>query len=80
MTVTRVRWGGSLLEEATIVGPVALLTTALHTFDGEPAGEPGPAATRELLPDLDPKLARSMVRERVERPAGVYEVNEAGAQ
>jgi len=71
MTVTRVRWGGSLLEEAALTAPVALLTTALHGFDGEPAGEPGTATTRELLPDLDPALARSVVRERVERTAGI---------
>ena len=70
-TVTRVRWGGSLLEEATLTAPVALITTALHGFDGEPAGEPGPAVTRELLPELDPVLARSVVRERVERTAGI---------
>jgi electron transfer flavoprotein alpha subunit len=69
--VTRVRWGGSLLEEATLTAPVALLTTALHGFEGEPAGEPGPAITRELLPDLDQVLARSLVRERVERTTGI---------
>jgi electron transfer flavoprotein alpha subunit len=69
--VTRVRWGGSLLEEATLTASVALLTTALHGFEGEPAGEPGPAITRELLPDLDQVLARSLVRERVERTTGI---------
>jgi electron transfer flavoprotein alpha subunit len=71
MTVTRVRWGGSLLEEATVDAPVALLTTALHAFAAEPAGEAGAAETSELLPDLDPELARSVVRERVERTAGL---------
>jgi electron transfer flavoprotein alpha subunit len=71
LTVTRVRWGGSLLEEATLDAPVALLTTALHTFAAEPAGEPGAADTRELLPALDPDVARTVVRERVERTAGL---------
>jgi electron transfer flavoprotein alpha subunit len=71
LTITRVRWGGSLLEEATLDAPVALLTTALHAYAGEPAGEPGAADTRELRPDLDPDLARTVVRERVERTAGL---------
>jgi electron transfer flavoprotein alpha subunit len=71
MTVTRVRWGGSLLEEATLHAPVALLTTALHAFAAEPTHDLGAAETRELLPHLDPDLARSVVRERVERTAGL---------
>ena len=71
MTVMRVRWGGSLLEEATLDAPVALVTTALHAFAADPAGDPGPVATQELRPDLEPELARSVVRERVERTAGI---------
>ena len=31
LTVTRVRWGGSLLEEARVHGPVKLLTVMPHT-------------------------------------------------
>jgi electron transfer flavoprotein alpha subunit len=71
-TVTRVRWGGSLLEETTVQAPVALLTTALHAFDGEPPPERDPTpAVRELIPDVDPELARTTIRERVEREAGI---------
>jgi electron transfer flavoprotein alpha subunit len=70
-TVTRVRWGGSLLEQTTVSAPVLLLTTALHSFEATPAGEPGPAEARELTPDLDPSVARSIVRERVERTEGI---------
>jgi electron transfer flavoprotein alpha subunit len=73
-TATRVRWGGSLLEETTLEASVALLTTALHAFDAEvvPPPEPhGPPAVRELTPDLDPELVRTMIRERVDREAGI---------
>jgi len=70
-TVTRVRWGGSLLEEATLTAPVALLTTALHAFEAAPAAEPGAAEPRELTPDLDPRVARSIVRDRVARSEGL---------
>jgi electron transfer flavoprotein alpha subunit len=74
-TVTRVRWGGSLLEEATVHAPVILLTTALHAFDGDSDGAgaqtSGAPDVHELTPELDPKLARTMLRERVPREAGI---------
>jgi electron transfer flavoprotein alpha subunit len=70
-TVTRVRWGGSLLEEVTLAAPIALLTTALHAFEAAPAAEPGAAEPRELTPDLDPLLARSIVHDRVARSEGL---------
>jgi electron transfer flavoprotein alpha subunit len=70
-TVTRVRWGGSLLEEATVTAPVTLLTTGLHAFEAAPAAEPGAVVARELTPDIDPLLARSIVRDRVARREGL---------
>jgi electron transfer flavoprotein alpha subunit len=70
-TVTRLRWGGSLLEEATVTAPVTFLTTALHAFEAAPAAEPGVAAPRELTPGLDPLVARSIVRDRVARREGL---------
>jgi electron transfer flavoprotein alpha subunit len=69
--VTRVRWGGSLLEEATLDAPVAMLTTALHAFDADATDRPGTADVRELTPEIDPELARSVVRARVERSEGI---------
>ena len=36
--VTRVRWGGSLLEEARVHAPVKLLTVAPHAVAAEAAG------------------------------------------
>src|SRR5665213_1423925 len=35
-TVTRVRWGGSLLEEAQLIGSPLLYTSAAHAVSAEP--------------------------------------------
>ena len=69
--MTRVRWGGSLLEEATLTADVKLVTIAHHAVDAEPAATPGAAAPTSLPVSLDPALARTVVRGRVEREAGV---------
>ncbi|CAN5668264.1 electron transfer flavoprotein subunit alpha [soil metagenome] len=69
--VTRVRWGGSLLEEATGRGPVHLATVAEHSVDGATTDPPGHGEVAMFEPELDPALARSVVRDRVERQAGI---------
>ena len=69
--LTRVRWGGSLLEHATMSGDVLLATFALHAVEATPATTEGAAAVRRLDVDVDDRLARSVVRGRVEREAGV---------
>jgi electron transfer flavoprotein alpha subunit len=48
--VTRIRWGGSLLEEARIHGEPALLTVAPHAVAAEAAG--APASTETFTPEL----------------------------
>ena len=72
-TVRRVRWGGSLVEHATVDVPgdvpVRLLTVAHHAV--EPAPAPASAAVKPFDADLDPVVARSAVVDRVEREAGV---------
>lgn len=67
--VVRVRWGGSLLEEATVEAPTILLSVAHHAFDPRPA--PAAGATEPLTPTIDPSLARTIVVDRVERVAGI---------
>ena len=69
--VTRVRWGGSLLEEATVDASPVLFTVAHHAVDGRPADSPGSAEPRPFEPVLDPSLARSVVADRVERVTGI---------
>ncbi|MCP5024924.1 MAG: electron transfer flavoprotein subunit alpha/FixB family protein [Actinomycetia bacterium] len=71
LELTRVRWGGSLLEVATLDAPVAVLTIAHHSVDSVPADAPAAGGTSPHPPILDPVLARSVVRGRVEREAGV---------
>lgn len=67
--LTRVRWGGSLLERCTVTAPTVLLTLAHHAFEPSPAQAAGSVAA--LAVSLDPSLARTVVSERVERAAGV---------
>src|SRR5438445_12801671 len=51
--VTRIRWGGSLLEEARLHGSPRILTVAPHT---QPAGEPVPVETLAARDDGSPRL------------------------
>ena len=71
--LTRVRWGGSLLERAALSAPIKLLTVAHHAFDAEAATADAVVApeARRFTPQLDANLARTVVRDRVERVAGV---------
>ena len=68
--VTRQRWGGSLLEEARVLGAVVLMTIAAHAMDAT-ATTPGRGEIRTFEPTLDPQVARSIVRDRVDRAAGL---------
>ena len=74
--VTRVRWGGSLFEEADVHGTVKLLTVAPHAVaakaapDGRPAFEP----FTPTLSDAD-RLVR--VTERAQADAGGVSLAEA---
>jgi len=69
--MTRVRWGGSLLEDAALAAEVKLVTVAHHAVEAEPAETPGAATPMPLAVTLDPSLGRSTVKGRVEREAGV---------
>ncbi|MEO6654197.1 MAG: electron transfer flavoprotein subunit alpha/FixB family protein [Ilumatobacteraceae bacterium] len=69
--MTRVRWGGSLLEIATLDGETKLVTVAHHAVDAVPGDAPGAPEGVALAVDLDPSLARTVVVDRIEREAGV---------
>ncbi len=68
--MTRVRWGGSLLERSSLRAPVKLITVAPHVFSAEPVGGSEPR-TEVFTPDLDEKLARARVRDRVTLQEGI---------
>jgi len=64
LTVTRVRWGGSLLEEARVSGDLKLLTVAPHTVQAEQTGG-GPAAVEPFAPALQDADLVARVTEQV---------------
>jgi electron transfer flavoprotein alpha subunit len=68
-TITRSRWGGSLLEQCTLTAPVKLLTVTHHFFEAAP--NKGAGSIQSLTVDLDSSLARTVVADRIERAAGV---------
>jgi electron transfer flavoprotein alpha subunit len=73
--VTRMRWGGSLLEEARLHGAVKLMTVAPHSVAAETAtGEPAVQAFAPALHDAD-LVAR--VAERVDTSTGGLSLAEA---
>jgi len=74
--VTRLRWGGSLLEEARLKGAVKLLTVAPHAVAAEesPAAE---LAISTFTPALSEKDFRVRVTGRVEAAAGKVALAEA---
>jgi electron transfer flavoprotein alpha subunit len=68
LTLTRVRWGGSLLEEARLHAGCALLTVAPHVVAAVDAG--APVSVETFTPDLDEADLVVRVRGRVAPPAG----------
>lgn len=75
--VTRLRWGGSLLEEARLKGTVKLLTVAPHAVAAEEAPAAGELALNEFTPALSDKDFRVRVTGRVEAAAGKVSLAEA---
>ena len=68
-SITRVRWGGSLLEACTLSAATKLLTVSHHAFEASESSAAGAPAM--LTVELDLSLSRTIVVERVERAAGV---------
>jgi electron transfer flavoprotein alpha subunit len=67
--VTRLRWGGSLLEEAGLEAPVKLATVAPHSVEAR--GGDGSVAGETFNPDLPDELGRTRVVERVTVSEGI---------
>jgi electron transfer flavoprotein alpha subunit len=75
--VTRLRWGGSLLEEAALEGSTKLITTAPHAVAAEPIAAAGSATITEVTPNLDAKDLRVRITSRTESAAGGMTLTEA---
>lgn len=63
--LTRLRWGGSLLEEAHLDAAVKLLTVAPHAVVAEEVPEADEAVVEEVIPALDDEDLRVRVSGRV---------------
>ena len=76
-TVTRQRWGGSLLEEAHIKGRVKLLTLAPHALVAEASPSRTEVTTRTVAPVLDEKDFRLRLVPQVEADTGKISLAQA---
>jgi len=70
-TMTRVQWGGSLLEDATLTADVHLVTVAHHAVEAVTADAPAAGTVSAFAPDLDESLARTVVADRVVLTQGI---------
>lgn len=70
-TMTRVQWGGSLLEDAALEAEVKLVSYGHHAVIAEEPASPGTGEVADFTSDLDPELARTIVVERDIQTAGV---------
>ena len=77
LRVTRLRWGGSLLEEADVHGTPALLTVAPHAVAAELAPSPSPAAVETFTPTLTDADLVVRVSERTQAETGGVSLAEA---
>jgi electron transfer flavoprotein alpha subunit len=75
--VTRLRWGGSLLEEASLAGSPKLLTVAAHTIDAAEAPAPEALEIKAFAPSLDDKDFRVRVTGRIEKADDKIALGEA---
>ena len=70
--IRRLRWGGSLLEDATLTATVPILSCALHAYPSIPADAPSAGApVVEFAADLGPDAARTRVVDRVQGAEGI---------
>jgi electron transfer flavoprotein alpha subunit len=75
--VTRMRWGGSLLEEARLHGATKLLTIAPHALVAEAVPAPAEPAIQPFTPSLSANDLRVQVTSRVEATPGKVSLAEA---
>jgi len=75
--VTRVRWGGSLLETAQLEGTVKLVTVSAHAVAAAEAPTLGELEIARFTPKLSEKEFRVRVARRVEPEAGKVSLPEA---
>jgi electron transfer flavoprotein alpha subunit len=75
--VTRMRWGGSLLEDARLKGTPKLLTLAVHAVAAEQAPVPTHTVVQPVRPNLSDKDFRARVTGRVDATVGKVSLADA---
>lgn len=75
--LTRQRWAGSLIEEARLSAPTALLTVAPHAVSEAGADAEGAPTVEVFTPDLTASDLASRVVRRIEPEAGRVSLAEA---
>ena len=70
-SMTRVQWGGSLLEDVTLAAGRKIVSVAHHAVEAAPASEPAAGTVTAFSPDLDASLARTVVTDRVVLSRGI---------
>ena len=70
-SMTRVQWGGSLLEDVTLDADVPLLTCGLHTVAATVGDTDAEVDAVEFVAELDESHAVTIVKDRVVQEAGV---------
>ena len=69
--MTRVQWGGSLLEDTTLAAEVNLVTVAHHAVEAVAADVPAAGTMAAFSPELDDVLGRTVVADRVVLTRGI---------
>ena len=75
--VTRQRWGGSLLETATLRGMRALLTVAPYSIRITDGAAPAEVDPQRYVDELDPRDLVVQVKEHIDPPGGGVSLAEA---
>jgi electron transfer flavoprotein alpha subunit len=75
--VTRQRWGGSLLEDATLHGSQTLVTVAPYSVRITEGAAPAEVDASRYLQELDPRDMLVQVREHIDPPGGGVSLAEA---
>ncbi|HEX6221340.1 MAG TPA: electron transfer flavoprotein subunit alpha/FixB family protein [Acidimicrobiia bacterium] len=69
--MTRTRWGGSLIEKATLEAGVKLLTLTEHALEATPADSPVDLSVEAFTPDLGEADLIAKVTDRVTTSEGI---------
>jgi electron transfer flavoprotein alpha subunit len=76
-SITRIRWGGSLLEEANLAGVTKLFSVAPHTLEATEMPVAGTVDLKTFTPTLDDKAFRVRLIDREEADSDKISLAEA---